>query len=361
MDNTAVCHRWRSPNTSPLSSRSPPAPKALRVLTICRIAPYKRSRTFRGSSATVSMESGSEHWNSMLLRPPLQREENGLLANLDELWTYQVRNLLWTGDTLIHLLLPMTDLLISVLSGKAQTGEICTSATHGFHTSMLTSHVIRKSDSTLVLQLYRPDGRRKQYFLVSGSQTSRTFYSICIFLTTLSFCIVFVALSTFINNISATSQYILSCKGPTLLLPVRAAIKYRNFWFTARTEMQITTTKKEKPCLSHPITFKSRYDPKVVANRKGMRRHRCKSLVIFTRSMLLHHLTEVTPVSQWYYPCCSLQRHCNAVLPITHSTEAQAFSDTPQWALIPGLQADPKYNGWITVLSASLMLTLMLF
>lgn len=225
MDNTAVCHRWRSPNTSPLSSRSPPAPKALHVLTICRIAPYKRSRTFRGSSATVSMESGSEHWNSMLLRPPLQREDNGLLANLDELWTYQVRNLLWTGDTLIHLLLPMTDLLISVLSGKTQTGEICTSATHRFHTSMLTSHVTRKSDSTRVLQLYRPDGRRKQYFLVSGSQTSRMFYSICIFLTTLSFCIVFVALSTFINSISATSQYILSCKEPTLLLPVRAAKK----------------------------------------------------------------------------------------------------------------------------------------
>lgn len=38
---------------------------------IFKIAPYSRKSTFRGSSPTLAMESGKEHWNSMLLRPPL--------------------------------------------------------------------------------------------------------------------------------------------------------------------------------------------------------------------------------------------------------------------------------------------------
>lgn len=46
-------------------------PLHYQILTICRIAPYKRRRTVRGSSATVSIASDNEHWNSMLLRPPL--------------------------------------------------------------------------------------------------------------------------------------------------------------------------------------------------------------------------------------------------------------------------------------------------
>lgn len=57
----AAYHKLKSLNISELSYRNSPTPKALYILTICRIAPYKRRRTFRGSSAAVSMVSGSEH------------------------------------------------------------------------------------------------------------------------------------------------------------------------------------------------------------------------------------------------------------------------------------------------------------